>query len=186
MAGRSEQYQTEISWGGWALAGVFLVGVLPLEAGVVLSGVPGTITGSIPFALLVLYVLAAVAVNRTSVTVTRQGIRRFYVGLPTGETELWIPREDVTKVYVREVEIRGRTTVRYKVAGVETKQGWWVDLSDDREPARSAEAIAGALGWQPGVVQLAGRAPRTRGVALRIAMRVAGVLALSIFWLIQR
>jgi hypothetical protein len=182
MATGTEAYRRENRWGGWVLAAVFLVPLIPAEAGVVMSGVPGVITGSIPFLLLALYVLAVVAVNRTVVEVTREGIRLYYKPLPTGERPLWVPREDVTKVYVRKVEIQGRTTIRYKLAGVETKAGWRVDLSDAAEPEKAAEEIAKALGWKGTVEQLEGRAPRGRGVALRMTLRVAGLLALAIAW----
>lgn len=147
----------------WTL--IFMTAVIGLAAAAIArSGFWDTVAGVPVFGVL-FYGLAIAWVNRVRVEVDWRGARITCGPLPAIPRPPEVGFQDVEKVYVRHAQMPTKSgSIRYLAAGLQRKDGRWVDLSEplipDEEVWREAWRIARALSWPRGVVELHGLPPR--------------------------
>lgn len=120
--------------------------------GIAAAGYVDTLAGAPMFALLT-YALAAGYLNRAHVRVSVEGVTAWQGPLPAGVQPQFVGREEIARVFIRYVHMSPRSgQAPYWAAGVERRDGVWVDLTDPlagTEVVRSAAAeIAQALEWE--------------------------------------
>ena len=145
-----------------------------------------TLAGTPLFALFA-YGLAVGYANRQTVRVTAEGVAKAFGPLPCGVQPEWVPREEITKVYVRYVYVSGKSgRAPYWAAGVEDAAGRWVDLTDPLAPAESvkesAQRIAAMLRWTEPIEVLRGMPAVYDRKALAPLMLWAGLVLAGLLW----
>ncbi|MEO6760020.1 MAG: hypothetical protein ABIO24_11250 [Saprospiraceae bacterium] len=135
-----------------------------------------TLAGTPLFALCA-YGLAVAYINRAWVRVTGEGVGTGFGPLPCGVQPVWVPREEIEKIYVRLVEA-SETTPRW-AAGVERTDGHCVDLTDPLAPGETvreaAQEIALVLQWQEPIEIVRGKP----GARLAVPLLLWGALLIA-------
>jgi hypothetical protein len=119
--------------------------------GVVAAGYAGSLAGT-PVMALLAYGLAAGYVNHIRVRAGAEGVTAEVGPLPVGMHAVWVPREEIARIYVRRAVMAAKPQpMRYLAAGVERADGRWLDLTEPLAPAESvlanAREMAAALDW---------------------------------------
>jgi hypothetical protein len=145
------------------------------------------IVAAAPIFAVVFYGLTIAWVNRVRVEVDWWGARITCGPLPAMPHAPFVSFQDVEKVYVRHAQMPTKSgSIRYLAAGLQRKDGRWVDLSEplipDEEVWREAWRIARALSWPRGVVELDGLAPRTDWQAAHGVWYWTGAFLASLGW----
>lgn len=147
----------------WALT--FLTAFLMMATvSIVRSGFWDIVAGA-PIFAVIHYALAVAWVNRVRVRVDWQGARITCGPLPAMPHAPIVGFQDVEKVYVRHAQMPTKSgSIPYLAAGIQRKDGRWMDLSEPLIPEeqvwQEAWQIARALSWPRGVVELHGLPPR--------------------------
>lgn len=169
-------------WFVGVLAGVLAVGT----AGIWVAGEWDRLAGA-PMMALFWYGWAIAAVNRTRVSVDRRQVEAAQGPLPVGAGRTAVPAGEVARVYVRHAWMPTRTgAVPYLAAGVERRNGRWLDLVTSMEKGvdawREARAIADALGTPDPVVELRGGPPVRDWQAMRVVFLWTGAFVGAMLW----
>lgn len=149
----------------------------------------GNLWAMLPMIGIVGYLVTALALNRTQVRVDREGFRRSFGPVPIGMVEAPVPAGEVKRVVVRwAMASTGRSVAKYLAAGLETRSGRLVDITEPGETEeavwRAAREMAEALGRGVPVEAIGGRGVQIDQPTLRMVLAWAGGFAASIFWAI--
>lgn len=169
----------------WAMC-VLSVPILAGTYSIVREGFWECVAGG-PLFLTFGYALAVGFVTRVQVQADWRGVRISYGPLPVAPKPEDVPHSDVVKVYVRHATMPTRTgSIPYLAAGVQRRDGRWVDLSqpllDDATVWKEAAEIARALAWPRPVEELRGRAPRSDWNAARAVWYWGGAVTAGFLW----
>jgi hypothetical protein len=100
----------------------------------------------LPLVAVFAYGMAVSIVNRTSVRVTPEGAGISYGPMPCAGWRGWMPRTEISKVYLRQVVLKYET---YLAAGVVQTDGQLMDLTEPRlseeDIRRKAQELAAIL-----------------------------------------
>jgi hypothetical protein len=152
--------------------------------GVASEGMWEMVAGGPVFAVL-WYALAVGALNRTRVRVDGAGVAIGNGPLPVAPAVEFVPAAEVATVYVRHAVMPTRTgAVPYLAAGVERRDGRWVDVTEpliaDERVWAEAREMAAVLGR--GVEERWGRAPKTDWKQMRMVWYWTGAVLAGILW----
>lgn len=142
---------------------------------------------ALPGILLAGYMVCLLWRNQVTVSAGPEGVRKENGPLPGPERLRLIPREEISRVYVRSFAVTGKYGGRFRTVGVELKDGDNLDLMVSCPPhpgmAVEAQRLANALGWRDGVTELAEQGKtKWRWAGVVPFLRLVGAVGVCAGW----